>query len=196
VPWPCVAGEVGRSTNFPFFPATKRGCGATLAFVAGDDAISFDDSTWPIIVGTCPARLSDASVAPLSAFFEKVHARKEPFCTIIDSRILRTMPSAKWRKDITAWATDPRVEADTRRYNVATAIVLESALARGVFVALGWLRKPASPTDAVSSMVEAMRWCGEKLGRAGVPLGAKAKAFQDSLIADAAAAERAPKPAR
>src|SRR3984957_19013405 len=121
--------------------ATERHLGVTIDGVAGDDAISFDDSTWPIVVGTCAARLSDASVAPLSAFFEKVHARKQPFCTIIDSRILKTMPSAKWRKDITRWATDPRIEADTHRYNVATAIVLESALARGVFVALGWLRK-------------------------------------------------------
>jgi len=164
--------------------------------VAENDAISFDDSTWPIIVGTCPAKMSDGSVAPLGAFFEKVHARKEPFCTIIDSRLLKTMPSAKWRKDITRWATDPRVEADTHRYNVATAIVMESALARGVFVALGWLRKPASPTHAVSSMIEAMQWCGELLARAGVPLGPKARAFHDALIAEAAARQDAPKPAR
>jgi hypothetical protein len=164
--------------------------------VAEEDAISFDDSAWPFIVGTCPAQMSDASVTPLSAFFEKVHARKEPFCTIIDSRLLKTMPSAKWRKDITAWATDPTVEADTHRYNVATAIIISSALARGVFVALGWLRKPASPTHALGSMVEATRWCGELLARAGVPLSPKARALHDSLVAAGAAGRGTAKPDR
>jgi hypothetical protein len=141
--------------------------------------------------------MSDASVAPLIAFFEKVHARKDRFCTIIDSRRLKTMPSAKWRKDITAWATDPTVEADTQRYNVATAVVISSALARGVFVALGWLRKPASPTHPLGSMAEATRWCAEYLSRAGVPLSPKAHALCDPRIDEAALGRgSAPKIAR
>jgi hypothetical protein len=149
--------------------------------VGGEDAISFDDSAWPIVLGTCPVHMGDGSVLPLIAFFENVHARKERFVTLIDTRPLKTMPSAKWRREITAWASDPRVAGCTYRYNVATGVVVSSALTRGVFVALGWLRKPASPVRALGTMAEAAGWCGELLSQAGVPLGAKARALHDSL---------------
>jgi hypothetical protein len=149
--------------------------------MAGEGVISMDDAAWPLIIGTCPAQMGEASVPPLIAFFERVHARKERFCIIIDTRPLRTMPSAKWRKDITAWSTDATIEAASNRYAVATAVVTPSALARGVFVALGWLRKPASPLQAFGTMAEAARWCDELLLRAGVPLTFKARALLDAL---------------
>jgi len=164
-------------------PAGLEGSpGVRLPLVAGEGVISLDDSAWPLVVGICPASMSDASVAPLSAFFERVHARKERFCTIIDSRPLETMPSAKWRQDVTAWASDPIIEAQTKRYNVATAVVISSAIARGVFVALGWLRKPASPVNAFGSIGEAAAWCVEHLSQAKVPLSPKARALCDSLL--------------
>jgi hypothetical protein len=149
--------------------------------VADDGVIKLDDSAWPLVVGVCPENIRDASIPPLIAFFDRVHAKKERFATVIDTRPLKTMPSAKWRRDITSWASDPTTEAASYRFNVGTAIVISSALARGVFVALGWLRKPASPVHAHGSMSEATEWCTDLLWRAGVPLSAKVRVFRESL---------------
>jgi hypothetical protein len=162
--------------------------------VAGEDVISFDDSAFPIVVGVCPVQMSDASVPPMIAFFERVHARKERFCTIIDTLPLKTMPSPKWRRDVTAWASDPIVEAQTHRYNVATAVVISSSLARGVFVALGWLRKPASPQNTFGSMAEAAAWCVELMSRAKVPLSPKARALYDLLLYERTTRQGPPSP--
>jgi hypothetical protein len=164
--------------------------------VADDGVIKLDDSAWPLVVGICPENIRDASIPPLIAFFDRVHARKERFATMIDTRPLKTMPSAKWRRDITAWASDPTTEAASHRFNVGTAIVISSALARGVFVALGWLRKPASPVQAHATMTEATEWCTDLLWRAGVPLSAKVRVFRESLPEEGEPRHGGPKIAR
>jgi hypothetical protein len=143
----------------------------------GGGALSFDDSAWPIVVGTCPERLTEASMPELIVFFQRVHARKEPFAMVIDTRRLQTMPGAKWRQEIVAWSTQPTIEANTRRYNVGTSVVLSSVLARGVFVALGWLRKPVAPLQTHATLGDGLAWCTEMLAAAGVPLSAKARAL-------------------
>jgi hypothetical protein len=143
--------------------------------------IAFDDSAWPLLVGTCPARLSDSSVRSLIAFFDGVHAKKERFALVLDTRPLGTMPGARWRKEIADWGGSPKVQGHSMRYCVATAVVTSSVLTRGVFVALGWLWKPAAPVRAVATVEEAAVWCGDLMARGGVLLSPKARALLDSL---------------
>jgi hypothetical protein len=79
------------------------------------------------------------------------------------------VPDAAWRKAITSWANDPDVRFKTERYNVGTALIMPSPLSRGIYTALQWIWKPASPQHAARTMVEAVTWCSEKLVKAGVP---------------------------
>jgi hypothetical protein len=147
--------------------------------------LSFDETPWPLIVATCPESLGKESVDHLVAFFEQIHARKELFALAIDTRPVKAMPSATWRKDIVRWAGDPRVQANSERYNVGTAVVLTSTFTRGIFTALGWIWKPASPIFPVPAMVDAVAMCCEALGRKGVPRSPRLIELQRSLTGPA-----------
>lgn len=144
--------------------------------------ITFDESAWPFIIGTCPPHLGDASVRALITFFEAIHARRECFAVLLDTRPLESMPDARWRQQIAAWGESPKVQGNAIRYSVATAIVTSSIVVRGVYIALGWLWKPASPVSVLPTMEEATVWCGELLERRGVPLGPKARALLESSV--------------
>jgi len=149
--------------------------------VIDEGTFALDDSAWPLILGTCPARLGDTSVQALGAFFDDVHARKERFALIIDTRPLRAMPDARWRKEIAAWASSPKVQGHGLRYNAGTAVITSSMLTRGIFVAIGWLWQPSSPVRAIATVHEAAGWCSDQLARAGVLLGPKARERLASL---------------
>jgi hypothetical protein len=141
----------------------------------------FDERNWPLIIATCAERLEDASVRQLTSFFEGIHARKELFALMVDTRPVKTMPSARWRKELSAWSSDARVQLNTARYNVATAVVISSAFARGVYTALGWMWKPASPTSPMATVAMAIDWCCDHLGRAGVARSATLIELQRSF---------------
>jgi hypothetical protein len=143
--------------------------------------LSFDEDAWPLITATCPESLGKESVDHLVVFFERIHAKKELFALIIDTRPVKAMPSATWRKDIVRWAGDPRVQANSERYNVGTAVVLTSTFTRGIFTALGWIWKPASPIAPLPAMVDAVAWCCAALARKGAPRSPRLIELQRSL---------------
>ena len=56
------------------------------------------------------------------------------------------------------------VEDCDARWNVGSAIVLTSAIARGVVTAVVWLRSPRFPHRTFDSLELAEAWCREQLG--------------------------------
>jgi hypothetical protein len=143
----------------------------------------FDETAWPLIVVTCPDYVADGTVASLVAFFEGTFERKERFALVIDTLLVKGVPGAGWRKDITAWSRDARTQENEKKYNAGSAIVLSSGLVRGIFVALGWMWKPASPITTAATLREGVDWCCEQLSRGGVPRSPKLLALQQSLAA-------------
>ncbi len=137
--------------------------------VAAPGQIAFDVQAWPLVVMTCPGDM-DGTVGPIRAFFETVHARKERFAILVDTRPVQTMPGPGWRRELTDWTRHPLVQMRSANYNVATAVVVPSSLARGVLTAIGWLWKPASPVKGFPVQGEAVTWCCDLLVKAGVPL--------------------------
>jgi hypothetical protein len=137
--------------------------------MGGAGCLSFDESAWPLVVATCPESLATESVEHLVGVFERIHAQKELFALVVDTRPVKTMPGATWRKDIVRWAGDSRVQANSGRYNVGTAVVLTSTVTRGIFTALGWVWKPASPLFPAASLSDAVVWCCDALAGKGVP---------------------------
>jgi hypothetical protein len=133
----------------------------------------FDESAWPLVVTVCPESLARDSAVAIADGFERILAKKEPFALIVDTTPVKSVPDAAWRKAITAWANDREVRFKTERYNVGTALIMPSPLSRGIYTALQWIWKPASPQQAAPTMADAVNWCCEKLVKGGVPRSPK-----------------------
>jgi hypothetical protein len=143
--------------------------------------LRFDRENWPLVVLTLTEAMSAASVGQIAAYFHMLFARKEPFALLVDTTPIKTMPSATWRRELTDWTGNADVQANSKRYNVGTAVVLSSSFARGAFIAIGWLWKPASPVSAFGTTREAVDWCSDQCERANLARSPKLFALQRSL---------------
>ncbi len=150
-------------------------------------SLTFDTNHWPLVLMTLGESLSDDSVGQIAAFFHTVHVRKELFALLVDTTRIKEVPSATWRRDLTDWTGKQDVQENSKKYNLGTAVVLSSAFARGAFVAIGWLWKPASPVRGFATAAEAVDWCSDQLVRGGVARSPNLFALQRSL-------HEAPKP--
>ena len=146
-------------------PASRPYPSREVASLAG---VAFDMEAWPLVVMTC-AQDMEGTVGSIRAFFEAAHARKEGFAILVDTRPVKTMPGPSWRRELTDWTSHPTVQLNSARYNVATAVIVPSALARGVLTAIGWLWKPASPVRGFAAPAEAIDWCCDLLLKAKIP---------------------------
>jgi hypothetical protein len=149
--------------------------------MVADGTLTFDESAWPLVVSVCPASLAKDSAVAIADEFERILAKKDRFALIVDTTPVKSVPDAAWRKAITAWANDPEIRLKTERYNVGTALIMPSPLSRGIYTALGWIWKPASPQHASSTMADAVGWCSDALVNAGVPRSRKLLELEQSL---------------
>jgi hypothetical protein len=145
------------------------------------ESLTFDESAWPLVVTVCPPSLARDSAAAIASEFERILARKEPFAVIVDTTPVKSVPDAAWRKEIGTWANDPEIRKKTERYNVGSALIMPSPLSRGIYTALGWIWKPASPQHAAATMSDAVLWCCDMLVKAGVPRSRKLLELERSL---------------
>jgi hypothetical protein len=149
--------------------------------VTADGTLTFDESAWPLVVLVCPESLLKDSAISIAREFERILARKERFVLIVDTTPVKSVPDAAWRKSISDWANDPEIRRKTERLNVGTALIMPSPLSRGIYTALGWLWKPASPQHASPTMVDAVAYCCDMLVKAGVPRSRKLIELEQSL---------------
>jgi hypothetical protein len=143
--------------------------------------LTFDESAWPILVMTCPQRVSKESAADVTARLDRYLSRKDRFAIIVDSSAVKAVPDAAWRKHITDWAGDPKTFHKSQQYTVGTALIMLSPLARGIYTAIGWVMKHPTPQHAARDMADAVSWCCEQLTRAGVPRSRRLIELQQSL---------------
>jgi hypothetical protein len=150
--------------------------------------VTFDESAWPVVILNSPPVFSKDSTADIIAGFDHILSRKDHFALVVDTRPVKAMPSAAWRRTLTQWANDPHTQRRTTRYSVGTSLVITSPLARGIYTALSWFVKHTSPQHAAATMAASVAWCCEQLARAGVPRSRALVELQESLMA----APRAP----
>jgi hypothetical protein len=144
--------------------------------------VTFDESAWPVVVLNSPPIFSSESSADIIAGFDHILSRKDPFALVVDTRPVKAMPNAAWRKKITEWANAPHTQRRTSRYSVGTSLVITSPLARGIYTALSWFVKHTSPQHFAPSMAASVAWCCEQLSRAGVPRSRALVELQASLL--------------
>ena len=134
-----------------------------------DAARRFDESAWPFIVFTqSPRKLTEQEFHDELDCISAFYRRGQRFGIVIDGREAPEL-SGKRRREIAA-----RMNADLRRYpglHFGTAIVASSALARGAFKVLTWLReKQEPPLQTFADVESALQWL-----RALIPSGVPTK---------------------
>lgn len=108
-----------------------------------------DDSRWPLVVFTAVGEQTNEEFEAYLAHCDLLLRRREPYGVIFDGR--RAAPiGPKLRKRMVAWLA--RNDALLRVYVVANAVVLSTALQRGVFRAILWMRPLPFPYSVETTL--------------------------------------------
>ena len=131
--------------------------------------LMFDEQAWPLLYIRFPAKgLNDESLEAFIERYDEYLDRREPFAAISDSRGVLKAINANQRKRMVVWFEKTWNVA--KKYNVANAVLLKSAMVRGALTAVFWMKAPPGPTKAFGSVAEAAPWLRERLEAAGVTI--------------------------
>jgi hypothetical protein len=133
-------------------------------------AIVIDDSARGIVIATW---FGEPTVALVDRYFDwhatyldRLRKERGRFVTITDAfATARPSPSARKRIAERMDALGP----DVQELTVASYVIFESALIRGVITALAWLHAPLAETIAVASPALAIGAALRDLDAAGIP---------------------------
>lgn len=133
---------------------------------ASSEGSEFDESRWPIVIVTTPRQIMntetfDEHCRKTFAYYD----RGQDFALVFDVRNSPPLPAAQRR--IVAEHLDRR-HAQHPNVRLVTAIVVSSAVQRGVVKAILWLTRQPVPTEVVATIGEAVTWCQKALA-AGPP---------------------------
>ena len=147
--------------------------------------LKFDVSMWPLVVITLPPVTTTDDIEYMQRCYEHVFAAPARHALIVDTTSIVRVPDAMLRQQMKAFEDSRR--PIIRQKNIGSAIVIQSALARGGYTALRWISPQPAPNKAFPTMLAAARWCVQGIEKDGqvVPLAAYTLA---ELASNAAAA--------
>ncbi len=116
---------------------------------------------FPIVRVTTSREANSVSISLFQSEIDRCLDMRAPFVVLIDARELEVVPSAIERRKLSEWLLSRREAID--QYNPATAIVWGSKPAELLVRALMWVVPPNNEQFHTSSLVEANRWCRDRL---------------------------------
>ena len=134
--------------------------------------LKFDVSMWPLVVITLPPVTTTDDIEYMQRCYEHVFAASAPHALIVDTTSIVRVPDAILRQQMKAFEDSRR--PIIRQKNIGSAIVIQSALARGGYTALRWISPQPAPNKAFPTMLAAARWCVQGIEKDGqvVPIAA------------------------
>jgi hypothetical protein len=125
-----------------------------------------DDSRWPLVVFTAVGEQTTEDFEAYLSECESLLRRREPHGVIFDAR--RSAPiGPKLRKRMVAWLA--RNDALLRVYVVANSVVMSTALQRGVFRAILWMRPLPFPYSVETTLEGARVFVYSRMMARGCP---------------------------
>jgi hypothetical protein len=121
--------------------------------------------------------LDPAELLQLSAGFERHFERGQPYAVLNVSHAQAPSVDAHARRQVVAWAGQPRVELASKKLCVGTATVVARPWERHALTAIHWFWTPSTPHEAVSTVSEGIAYCVSRLVERGVPLPGSPAAF-------------------
>ncbi len=123
--------------------------------------IKLDISNWPVMVLTPTDNVTDQSIQDfMITFFEVVKSKDERYALVVDLRE-KTNMSYRQRKLMTTELNKNKDFAE--QYNAGTALIVNSAVVRGIMMSVFWLFSPKHPTDVFKTMEGAFSWATARL---------------------------------
>lgn len=144
-----------------------------------------DARFFPLVLHRIRGEVTDADVDQIRVFYEGVHAHKKPFLHIVDARTA-SRPDSLVRTRLNDLTKS--MLPDTKQFQVANAIVLDSRMTAGVMTALRWAVPPPVPEKYFGNIDEAMAWVDEHARRKGLLISADARTYVARLAKDLHAA--------
>jgi hypothetical protein len=121
----------------------------------------FDDRDYPLIRIRALGESRDEDILERLAFLERHLARPGKLALVFDTTGSKPI-GARQRKMWTDWLT--RHDARLRRNVAGVAMVVTSALMRGVFTGIFWVWQPPMPYAFTATAREADAWARARLG--------------------------------
>jgi hypothetical protein len=128
--------------------------------------MKIDETMWPITVFSLGDTTTDDDWRRMLAHYDAIYARRQVFFTITNGVSIRNLPSAGQRKLIAELARDRAAQA--REWCIGSAVVLPSAVARGVMTAITWLAPPVNEQTFHETYDEALREAVRALQAKGI----------------------------
>jgi hypothetical protein len=123
--------------------------------------------------------MTDADVDQLIAGFTELYQRRTRYGIVGFAGGLRAAPNIRQRKKLAEWENSTRHLV--RAWCVATALVIDSAIARGAVTAMRWISPAPSPEIVTSTELEAMEWVVPRMRAERLPGMAKAEALYERI---------------
>jgi hypothetical protein len=120
----------------------------------------YDDSAWPLVRIRLPAELAASEFEASLDYIDSLFLRGQRFAVLLDVRDAPPL-SAPQRKLVADRSNAMYARYPTRLAGMA--LMLSSALQRGIFTAIRWLIPRGYPTRAFAGTVEAERWLRAQL---------------------------------
>lgn len=126
--------------------------------------IRVDDSAFPLVVVVMPATWTDAEWEAYLTRMRSYPGRRTRYVTLTDARGAGTPTAAQRKRAAEVMAED---QAISKRFNVANALVYESAILRGMITAITWITPPPVPMQSFATPWLALSWLDEQLITSG-----------------------------
>ena len=123
-----------------------------------------DEGRWPLVVVCWPAGpVTDAEIEELLRALSRYYGRSH---AVLHDGVRSTGLTANQRRRMAQHAATH--DEEVRRWVLASAAVVTSAVVRGLITAVQWVAPSPCPFKAFSERAEAEEWLLQALRRAGV----------------------------
>jgi hypothetical protein len=140
-----------------------------------------EDKAWPFVISVVPP---EANAEFFERYFVKMRAiagREQQWVHLVDIRQVVRLPDAKVRNLL---AENSKVlDPLSKKYNLGTATLMKSTLARGVLTAIHWINPPVYPWAVVGTPEEGVEYLRGCLLKAGLSVPAQMSATLVELVA-------------
>jgi hypothetical protein len=140
--------------------------------------IIVDSSLFPLVIQRFGSDVHDDDLEYMIRQFEVMLCGGRRYALLVYCGVNANVMTARQRRRVSEWYR--ACAEQVRRINVATAVVIESALARGAMTAFNWLVEPVAQQRNVATLREGFEYCIKSLEAHNIEVPLEVLALRDA----------------